>query len=64
MSGEDPLAESLADYWFAPAETDTEPACVVSGDALEPLGRPDITVRGRNLHDLLRPVYDELRSGR
>jgi hypothetical protein len=62
MSAERPLEECVADFWFAPAEPETVPAA--GHDALEPLGRPDITVRGRNLHDLLRPAYDELRSGR
>ncbi|RKS72542.1 hypothetical protein CLV35_2788 [Motilibacter peucedani] len=62
MSAERPLEECLAEFWLAPDEP--EPPHPVGPDALEPLGRPDVTVRGRNLHDLLRPAYDELRSGR
>ena len=61
---ERPLEELLDEFWLAGTTSPPdEPASDERpDDALARLGRPDITVRGRNLRDVLRPAYDALRT--
>lgn len=58
---EHPLEDHLEDYWLHGGLPLTEEAAAPAGPtALERLGRPEVTVRGRNLADVLRPAYDAL----
>ncbi|HEX2808562.1 MAG TPA: hypothetical protein VHN80_20560 [Kineosporiaceae bacterium] len=54
-----PAADPVGDFWrlgpLPPAVDDLEPE-----PALDHLGRPEITIAGRNLADLLRPAYAAL----
>ncbi len=63
---EPPLEECLDRFWFAgpePQEASARARPDTAKTPLERLGRPQITVQGRNLADLLQPVYDTLREG-
>lgn len=60
---ERPLAECVEDFWFAPEVPDpAEEGVPDDGAVLDALGRPEITVQGRNLADVLAAAYAALRD--
>jgi uncharacterized Zn finger protein len=57
-----PLADCLDAYWLSSGDQQSELPGQPADRALDRLGRPDIMIRGRNLADLLRPVYEAMNS--
>lgn len=59
---EPPHGEGLEEFWFSRGFEPADPAPRPDRDAMARLARPDITLRGRNLGEVLEPAYDRLRE--